>query len=78
MPVAVYRFAKGIMLRPIRVHAEGCLHSDKPEMAVSRGSNAGEEVTSRFAKELYFKRCDGTFKNAAAGRLRMSEHRTVN
>lgn len=60
------------MLQPERkVHKVVCLHSDQPHVTicnVRRGEDRdvvdkGKSQESRLALSLYFKRCDGTYKN---------------
>ena len=66
-----------------KVH-RGCVHSAKPEMIIckddgledARGSSESnanmvgqDTVESSLAKSLYFKRCDGSFKNIKGERL---------
>lgn len=50
------------MMKPNKVHARGCLHSEKPEMIVCKVQNDAEGE-SRLTSSLYFRRCDGTFSN---------------
>lgn len=72
------------MLKPEKhVHAEGCLHSDKPEMIIccsdepdsTRDMEEGPKgnETSKLATGLYFKRCDGSYKNAAGEKLEIGK-----
>jgi hypothetical protein len=73
----------GLMLKPEKVHAVGCLHSGRPEVIVCQeaGGNFGgvgdggdeKEDTSGLATDLYFKRCDGIYKNLA-GRVLNNRH----
>lgn len=56
------------MLKPTRVHREGCMHSEKPEMIVCE-TEGGDGLTSKLATALYFKRCDRTFKNVVGEKL---------
>jgi hypothetical protein len=61
------------MLKPTKRHINNCLHSDNPAMIISRscadnndtGGRLTEQKTntSKLAIDLYFKRCDGTYKN---------------
>ena len=59
-----------------KVHAEGCLHSNNPEVIIYQGNlddkDNGKMVTrgrkqmlakGKLASVLFFKRCDETFKN---------------
>ncbi len=57
------------MLERKRAHAEGCLGSRKPDMTVSRATTEAGDGTSELAKALYFRRCDGVYKNIASQRL---------
>ena len=61
-------------------HIDGCLHSDKPDVIVSttfqkanRGIMTGEEAAAAgdLLTSLYFKRCDGSFKNVRGEMLIM-------
>lgn len=48
-----------------KVHDGGCLHSGKPNMIICQGKGLKEVEggEARLASGLYFKRCDGCFKN---------------
>ena len=67
-----------MMFRPVGAHAEkGCLFSSKPEVIVMQeahnnehGNESGRE--SKLASSIYFKRCDGSFKNMKGERLAMT------
>ena len=64
------------MLKPRNVHGKGCLHSEKPEMIIqtedvesredagTRKEDGRSKSESGLASSLYFKRCDGVFKNS--------------
>lgn len=56
---------------PTKYHAEGCLHSSKPEMIISNEVMEEGQRTSKLARALYFRRCDGVYKNVAGERLSM-------
>ena len=56
------------MLKPTKVHREGCTHSDNPEMIICQDEGR-DGLTSKLATALYFKRCEGTFKNLVGEKL---------
>ena len=66
------------MLKPIQVHVEkGCLYSKEPEMVVTHSHRGGslddeerEPVRRNIASNLYFKRCDGTWRHIRGESLR--------
>ncbi len=66
------------MFPPVKIHAEkGCVFSDKPEMIITqgvssdgKGGESGRE--SKLASGIYFKRCDGSFKNVKGERLELT------
>ena len=70
------RYSLDDMLKPKKLHAGGCLHSEHPEVILcnkdqkphaettSKCKKSGQE--SKLATSLYFKRCDGAFKNVKA------------
>ena len=62
------------MLKPTRLHVDGCLHSEEPKVIISlrlrnnRGdkedrSTTGAAIESNLATSMFFKRCNGTFNN---------------
>ena len=63
--------AMNTMLKPLKKHAAGCLHSNKPEMIVCKIEGQEHENRNRetavkepsLVSGLYFKRCVGLFKN---------------
>ena len=58
------------MLKPTKIHAEGCLHSTKPELVIAGASrNHDGSMTGDLATSLFFMRCDGSFKNIKAIKL---------
>lgn len=58
-------------LMPSQTHVNGCLHSDKPGMIINRRAGRSKPTTrpSKLATSLYFKRCDGSYKNVIGQRL---------
>ena len=73
---AAVRCMTAAYLKPIHVHCNGCMHSEEPQVIIHRGvrhkkdgsvvdESLNEEVPreSKLASGLYFKRCDGLFKN---------------
>lgn len=72
------------MKKPQKVHVGGCLHSESPEVIINGTSqrvgvgegesSSADELRSEggLASHLYFKRCDGTFKNVLGEVLSLS------
>lgn len=55
------KYAMEMMMIPGKhIHTGGCLHSERPQMVVCKDLEGG---SSSLASSLYFKRCDGRFKN---------------
>ena len=59
------------MLKPYKYHNGVCFFSTSPQCDISRGRDSVNTSTvdesggtSKKATDLYFKRCDGKFKNA--------------
>lgn len=62
------------MIWPMRMHIGGCLHCDEPEVIICKeaatSNSVGETATDNrdttvggLASSLFFKRCDGVYKN---------------
>jgi hypothetical protein len=74
----VYQGADAVMktmMRPRRRHRPGCLHSDELDVVIARPSTermdadqsafSGQVAFSSLATCLYFKHCDGQYRNVA-------------
>jgi hypothetical protein len=72
MKVTLLKHCILLMLKPEKFHVNRCLHSNSPEMIISHTGNQGNEAAciSKLATDLYFKRCDGTFKNVVGEKLK--------
>jgi hypothetical protein len=64
-----------MMLKPTRIHAKkGCMFSDDPEVVIKAPEDDQVGRTeSKLATWLYFKRCDGSFKNIKGEVLKRTE-----
>lgn len=67
-PSALTAGALARMLAPTQIHVVGCLHSHDPEVTIQE-TYVDSETTSRLAKSVYFRRCDGIFKNIMGEKL---------
>ena len=69
------RTAVRSMLQPVKNHRNGCLRSNIPEVIIAGGTSdtneqdVGEGEKGDLASSLYFKRCDGVFKNVKGEKL---------
>ena len=51
------------MMRARQVHGSGCLHSENPEVVVCSSARKDKGGPPALATGLFFKRCNGVFKN---------------
>ena len=52
------------MLWPKKTHKKGCMRSSQPESIICT-TGGDDDGTTKLATDIYFKRCDGSFKNIA-------------
>ena len=57
------------MLKPVKIHVRGCLHSGKPVFIIQAPDKFTKANESRLAGAIYFKRCDRLFRNAKGEQL---------
>jgi hypothetical protein len=62
--------SKQEMLRSLHHHAGGCMHSNDPQVITCQGEPGVAKGVSPLATDLYFKRCDGRFKNLVGKELK--------
>lgn len=51
------------MKKPVKLHSAGCVHSEMPEVIIQAEEASEHGLESRLISGLYFRRCDGVFKN---------------
>lgn len=69
-----YKEAWEYMLFPTgRVHVQGCMHSHSPKMIIANTNGNEDGLDSGLAISLYFRRCDGSYKNVKGDKLAMGD-----